>query len=292
MRATRLLRSITLSLVAPLALTPLVLAPFILAGSAAAAVPTGGASPDTAGTSASVSPKSLAAGTTIAFAVAGLPAGEIAYVKIDDGNFCADAGVHGACVVHQQRISASGQLRGSLVIPGDLPAGRHWLRFLASKEMQDADGGYVGVKGFSVRGSSDFTVVASSRGGAAAPAAAPSAAPTLPPDTQVDATQPADSQPADAPPADAESVETAAAAGVAPAGKVIGVKPGAGAGTSTPQASTTTGAPQASASEAPQLPYVVVRRDAATQRLPLVGLIGFALLCVLAGGLVLRSRRG
>ncbi len=126
----------------------------------AGAIPDTGAGADTPGTAASVSPSTLRAGETIHFRVSGFPAGEVINVKIDDGNFCAQAGVHGACVVHQQRIAGNGTVSGSLVLPADLKPGKHWLRFLASQEMYGDDGGYLGVKGFTLRGNANFSVVA------------------------------------------------------------------------------------------------------------------------------------
>lgn len=128
----------------------------------AAAIPDGGASPDTPGTSSSVSPKSLQAGQTISFTVRGFPAGELLNIKIDDGLFCSESGTHGACVVHQQRIPGNGVVSGSLTLPGDLKPGKHWLRYLASEELTDAQGNYLGVKGYTLRGGSDFTIVAAS----------------------------------------------------------------------------------------------------------------------------------
>ncbi len=128
----------------------------------AAAIPGDGSGPDTPGTSASVSPRSLRSGSVIQFSVSGFPAGEVLNVKIDDGSFCSQRGVHGACVVHQQRIGSTGSVSGSFVIPGDLPTGSHWLRFLASSEMRAVDGTYLGVKGFTRRGGADFQVVATS----------------------------------------------------------------------------------------------------------------------------------
>lgn len=124
-----------------------------------AALPPGGADPDTPGTSASSSPKSLAAGDRISFTVTGFPAGETVYVKIDDGQTCSAVSVHGACVVHEQKISSSGKVSGSFALPTDLAAGAHWLRFLASEPIV-RDGQQVGVKGYTARGSSDFRVVA------------------------------------------------------------------------------------------------------------------------------------
>lgn len=128
--------------------------------SPAGALPPGGASSDTAGTSGSVSPSKLRAGDVIRFSVSGFPAGQTINVKIDDGEFCSDKSVHGACVVHQQRIDASGRVSGSFALPADIGEGEHWLRFLASEELLDAEGRYVGVKPYSMRGDANFTVAA------------------------------------------------------------------------------------------------------------------------------------
>ncbi len=141
-------------------------------GGVAAAVPGGGAGADTPGTSASVSPRQVAPGGLLSFRVSGFPGGETLYVKIDDGQSCSAASVHGACVVHQQAIPASGTVTGSFAVPRDLAAGEHWLRFLASEEVTDASGAYAGTKGYTARGGSDFTVVA---GGSGATAPAPGA---------------------------------------------------------------------------------------------------------------------
>ncbi len=126
----------------------------------AQAIPGDGAGPDTPGTSASVSPRQLSAGALIRFTLGGFPAGEVVNIKIDDGDFCSQRGVHGACVVHQQRVGSNGSVSGSFVLPTDLKPGRHWLRFLASQEMRDASGAYLGVKGFTRRGGAEFTVLA------------------------------------------------------------------------------------------------------------------------------------
>lgn len=131
----------------------------------ASALPPGGASPDTPGTSGTVSPRQVAPGATVSFSIAGFPGGEVVSVKIDDGEFCSAKGVHGACVVHQQKSAKDGTLRGSFSLPGDLSAGRHWLRFLASEEMTDDAGNYLGVKPFSLKGDTDFTVVVPGAGG-------------------------------------------------------------------------------------------------------------------------------
>lgn len=133
-------------------------AALLLAGAPATALPPGGASSDTEGTSASVSPSSLGPGGTITFSIAGFPAGETVSVKIDDGEFCSEKGVHGACVVHQQKVDGQGRARGSFVLPSDLKPGKHWLRFLASAEITDDQGRYLGVKPYSLRGNSDFTL--------------------------------------------------------------------------------------------------------------------------------------
>ncbi|MFT4286580.1 hypothetical protein [Nocardioides sp.] len=140
----------------------LALAALLLTAAPASAIPDGGAGANTPGANASVSPRSLSAGQTIHFTISGFPAGEVVYIKIDDGNFCSQKGVHGACVVHQQRLSGSGSASGSFTLPGDLAAGAHWLRFLASEEMTDAQGNYLGVKGYTTRKGADFTVVRSS----------------------------------------------------------------------------------------------------------------------------------
>lgn len=141
----------------------------LLAGAGAAvAIPGDGASADTPGTSASVTPATLTAGATLHFTVSGFPAGQTVNVKIDDGKLCTDSG-HGACVYHQQKIPSSGVVSGSFTLPTSLPAGPHWLRFLASAP---APGGN-GTIGYTCRGDSDFTVVKAG----AAPAATTSAAP-------------------------------------------------------------------------------------------------------------------
>lgn len=132
----------------------------------AAAIPPGGASSDTPGTSSTVSPRTLAAGQRISFSVTGFPAGETLNVKIDDGEFCSEAAVHGACVVHTQKIRSDGTVSGDFRLPADLGPGAHWLRYLASTPIVGADGSQQGIKGFTLRGGSDFTVRAA---GAAAP---------------------------------------------------------------------------------------------------------------------------
>ena len=133
---------------------------FAVGAPAAWATPADGASQDTAGTSATVSPRTLAAGATISFTLRGFPAGQTVNVKIDDGHLCTDTS-HGACVYLQQKIPASGTVSGSLTLPHTLAAGAHWLRFLASAPAPNGNG----TIGYTCRGNSDFTVV-----GAGAPA--------------------------------------------------------------------------------------------------------------------------
>lgn len=128
----------------------------------ALAIPPGGPSPDTPGTSASVSPATLEACQTIEFTVTGFPAGETLYVKIDDGIGYGDTSVQGEGVWHMQSIPASGTVHGRRALPCDIAPGAHWLRFLASEEILDEEGNFQGVIGYTSRGTSDFTVVAPS----------------------------------------------------------------------------------------------------------------------------------
>lgn len=134
----------------------LLLAPLGMA-TTAQAIPGDGAGTDTPGTNSSVSPRALTAGSTINFSVSGFPAGQFVNIKIDDGLFCSDAGVHGACVVHVQKISSAGTASGSFVLPSDLKPGKHWLRYLSSEPIPDRPGAS---KGYTRRGGSEFTVVA------------------------------------------------------------------------------------------------------------------------------------
>ncbi|RRQ15764.1 hypothetical protein CXF46_07455, partial [Corynebacterium bovis] len=160
----------------------------------AVAVPPGGPSPDTPGTSSSVSPRTVRPCESLSYTVRGFPAGEVLNTKIDDGIGYSDTSVQGTGVVAQQRIDSDGTVSGSLQLPCDIPPGAHWLRFLAS---QPVGNGGTGVKGFTLRGGGDFTVVADSgttpggggtgggaggaggtgTGGGAAPAPAPAPVP-------------------------------------------------------------------------------------------------------------------
>ena len=141
----------------------------VLAPLSAMALPPDGPSPNTPGTYAEVWPTTVSAGDVLNFRVSGFPAGEIIHLKYDDGNenVCGSSAVHGACVIHTQVIPTSGVTVGSVVIPSDLPAGDHWLRFLASTPAPGGDG----ILGFTLRGNgsgygnSNFTVVAGGSGG-------------------------------------------------------------------------------------------------------------------------------
>lgn len=139
----------------------------------AAALPPGGADDSTEGTSSTVT-GSVEAGGTLSFSLSGFPAGETVSIKIDDGALDgSDNSVSGTGVVHQQKIGANGSVSGSFVLPSYVKPGTHWLRFLASQEIPESQGG--GTKGFSNR-SPQFTVTGSasdsggqgSSGGAAA----------------------------------------------------------------------------------------------------------------------------
>jgi hypothetical protein len=124
----------------------------------ARAIPSGGPGADTPGTNSSVSPTTLSPCQTINFTVSGYPAGEIVYIKIDDGIGYGDTSVQGSGVWHSQAIPASGTVNGSFELPCDIAPGAHWLRFLASQYVDPADPGK-GVLGFTRRGGADFTVV-------------------------------------------------------------------------------------------------------------------------------------
>lgn len=141
----------------------------------AVALPPDGAGPDTPGTSASVSPRTLEACQTLSFSVSGFPAGETLYVKIDDGVGYGDTSVQGSGVWHMQAISSAGTVNGSFELPCDIAPGAHWLRFLASEELTDASGSYQGVLGYTRRGGADFTVVAPRAGGSSGSGTSPGA---------------------------------------------------------------------------------------------------------------------
>ena len=133
----------------------LVLGPGLL--TPAGAIPSGGAGPDTPGTSSSLTGSRVQAGGSLGFTVRGYPGGETLYIKIDDEQFCSSP-PFGACVYHQQAIPASGTVTGSITLPAGLGAGRHTLRFLAS-----ATGNSGELIGYTRR-SPAFTVVAAASG--------------------------------------------------------------------------------------------------------------------------------
>ncbi len=124
------------------------------------AIPPGGAGANTPGTTSSVSPTSVAHGASLSFSVGGYPAGETVYVKIDDGSYKGKGITTGADIVAEAKIGSDGKASGSLKVPDDLQAGKHTLRFLASKQSDQGTLGYT-------HKSQEFTVTAagSSTGG-------------------------------------------------------------------------------------------------------------------------------
>ena len=120
-------------------------------------LPPGGASSNTDGTTSSVSPGSVAIGSTLSFTVGGYPAGETLYVKIDDGSYTGTAAQSGAGVVTTATIGSGGTASGSLTVPADLALGSHTLRFLASQKTS------AGTLGFTHL-SDTFVVVAAASG--------------------------------------------------------------------------------------------------------------------------------
>lgn len=120
------------------------------------AIPPGGGSANTAGTTSTVSPSSVAQGGSLTWKVGGYPAGETVYAKIDDGEYRGTGITQGSDIVNSATIAADGSASGSFTIPSDLAAGAHTLRFLATS----ADS-----KGYTHR-SQEFTVTAATAGGA------------------------------------------------------------------------------------------------------------------------------
>lgn len=142
------------AMIAASALSGLLMAP------AAHALPPGGASANTPGTSSTVSPTTVKACEKLSWTVSGFPAGETAYVKIDDGQSDgSNTSIQGTGVVSQGSVDSSGTARGSFTIPCSLSAGSHTLRFLASHEVQGK-----GVEGYSNK-SPAFTVTAAASNG-------------------------------------------------------------------------------------------------------------------------------
>lgn len=126
------------------------------------ALPPGGPSSNTPGTSSTISPGTLQAGDTLSFTLSGFPAGEQVYIKIDNGDACPADAAQGACVVHQQKTDGSGSASGSFVLPTDLAEGEHTLRFLATEVMRDSSGAQIGTSGYSNQ-SPVFTVTGVNR---------------------------------------------------------------------------------------------------------------------------------
>ncbi|MBG6121600.1 hypothetical protein [Corynebacterium aquatimens] len=125
------------------------------------ALPPGGASPNTPGTSSKVWPSQVKACETVNWEVRGFPPGEIAYVKVDDGMQSKyDQTVQGTGVISEARINTSGVATGSFQLDCATPPGNHWLRFLATENLP----GDRGQLGYSHR-SPDFTVPGASGGG-------------------------------------------------------------------------------------------------------------------------------
>ena len=104
------------------------------------AVPPGGASGNTPGTSSTVSP-TVKPGGVISFNLSGFPQNTMVSVKIDDGDACPADAPQGACVVHQQKSDGNGNVSGSFVLPRDLKNGEHTLRFLATGTKKSSKGG-------------------------------------------------------------------------------------------------------------------------------------------------------
>ena len=129
-----------------------VLAALIIGSSAATALPPGGASGNSPGTSSTVS-GSVRAGDYLSFTLNGFPAGSTVSIKFDDGNTCSSNAPQGACVVHQQVVPSNGLLKGSFQVPKDINQGKHTLRFLTAVRVGD-DGSS---KGYSNK-SPQFTV--------------------------------------------------------------------------------------------------------------------------------------
>ncbi|MEZ2122029.1 MULTISPECIES: hypothetical protein [unclassified Corynebacterium] len=129
---------------------------FLISLPTAWAVPPGGASSDTPGTSSSISPQTVAPCDSLSYSVYGFPPGETLNIKIDDGAGFNQS-VHGTGVVGTQVISSDGSASGSVQLPCDINDGEHWLRFLASEPVGDDSA--LGSKGYSHH--SDYFTVSS-----------------------------------------------------------------------------------------------------------------------------------
>lgn len=259
----------------------------LLLGGAVHAIPDGGASPDTKGTAAEVWPRTVKPGDILNFKVTGFPVGETVFIKVDDGQSCSTAAVHGACVIHQQRVPQGGAVQGSFRVPADLGNGKHWLRFLASAVKYGPDGERLGVDPFTLRGNSDFTVVAATGSTPSTQSpTAPAQAPGAPGNTSTQG-------PSNAPVAPADGVDGGASpdvpTGTVAAGEVLVVdlsasspsEQGATDGGATPSA------PDVDAQSPSDASVAAAPADRDTAAFPLVGVLALAI-GLLASALLLR----
>ena len=121
---------------------------------AANAIPPGGASNNSPGTSSTVSPH-VTPGGVVNFTLSGFPPNSTVTVKIDDEGR-----------VHQQQADSKGNLNGSFVLPDSVGSGEHTLRFLAPGAAKyDANGKKMGQEPGTTNKSPVFTVGESDNGG-------------------------------------------------------------------------------------------------------------------------------
>ena len=121
---------------------------------AANAIPPGGASNNSPGTSSTVSPH-VTPGGVVNFTLSGFPPNSTVTVKIDDESR-----------VHQQQADSKGNLNGSFVLPDSVGSGEHTLRFLAPGAAKyDANGKKMGQEPGTTNKSPVFTVGESDNGG-------------------------------------------------------------------------------------------------------------------------------
>ena len=121
---------------------------------AANAIPPGGASNNSPGTSSTVSPH-VTPGGVVNFTLSGFPPNSTVTVKIDDEGR-----------VHQQQADSKGNLNGSFVLPDSVGSGEHTLRFLAPGAAKyDANGKKMGQEPGTTNKSPVFTVGEPDNGG-------------------------------------------------------------------------------------------------------------------------------
>lgn len=121
---------------------------------AANAIPPGGASTETRGTS-DVLTRSVNPGGLVKFTLKDFPPNSTVTVKIDDES-----------LVHQQKADSTGSLTGSFVLPDSVGPGEHTLRFLAPGEAKyDANGKKLGQEKGASNKSPVFTVGEPDSGG-------------------------------------------------------------------------------------------------------------------------------